>query len=129
MDHEVVYVVMEVRKVQASLVLLLEVDFDGACGGERDFFRRGGDGVLSFWCFSLEDSRVLSRSSHMAWSLAIFLDVLHSEKNHGGKIISKELVLVSLKLSFNGSWDSDGLFDTLRIKDEETVVGMTIERV
>ncbi|GJV07972.1 protein kinase, ATP binding site-containing protein [Tanacetum coccineum] len=34
----------------ASLVLLLEVDFDGACGGERDFFLRGGDGVVSSWC-------------------------------------------------------------------------------
>ncbi|GKD27603.1 hypothetical protein Tco_1233817 [Tanacetum coccineum] len=45
--HEVVYVVMEVLEVQASLVLLLEVDFDGACGGKRDFFRGGGDGVLS----------------------------------------------------------------------------------
>ncbi|GJQ90978.1 hypothetical protein Tco_0002117 [Tanacetum coccineum] len=37
-------------------VLLLEVDFDGACGGERDFFLGGGDGVLSFCCSSLKDS-------------------------------------------------------------------------
>ncbi|GJW42551.1 hypothetical protein Tco_0071350 [Tanacetum coccineum] len=39
-------------------VLLLEVDFDGAFGGERDLFLGGGDGVLSFWCSSLEDSRL-----------------------------------------------------------------------
>ncbi|GJT83074.1 hypothetical protein Tco_1057416 [Tanacetum coccineum] len=38
-------------------VLLLEVDFDGACGGKRDFFLGGGDVVLSFWYSSLEDSR------------------------------------------------------------------------
>ncbi|GKC64001.1 hypothetical protein Tco_1096599, partial [Tanacetum coccineum] len=35
--HEVVFVGMEVLEVQASLMLLLEEDFDGACGGERDF--------------------------------------------------------------------------------------------
>ncbi|GJU28779.1 hypothetical protein Tco_1172368 [Tanacetum coccineum] len=36
-------------------VLLLEMDFDGSCGGERDFFLGGGEGVLSFGCSSLED--------------------------------------------------------------------------
>ncbi|GJU65692.1 hypothetical protein Tco_1247527 [Tanacetum coccineum] len=40
---------------QLSMVEIL--DFDGAFGGERDFFRGGGDGVLSMWCSSLEDSR------------------------------------------------------------------------
>ncbi|GJU11047.1 hypothetical protein Tco_1133443 [Tanacetum coccineum] len=35
-----------------------EVDFDCTFGGERDFFLGGGDGVLSFWCSSLEDSRL-----------------------------------------------------------------------
>ncbi|GJX92888.1 hypothetical protein Tco_0347474 [Tanacetum coccineum] len=39
-------------------VLLLEIDFDGACGGERDFFLGGGEGVLSFGCSSLEDVRL-----------------------------------------------------------------------
>ncbi|GJR66600.1 hypothetical protein Tco_0012665 [Tanacetum coccineum] len=39
----------------------IEVDFDGACGGERDFFLGGGDGVLSFWCSSLEDERLRRR--------------------------------------------------------------------
>ncbi|GJW75506.1 hypothetical protein Tco_0134876 [Tanacetum coccineum] len=58
MGHEVIKFVVEVLEVQASLVLLLEVDFDGAFGGERDFFLGGGDGVLSFWCSSLEDSRL-----------------------------------------------------------------------
>ncbi|GJU79408.1 hypothetical protein Tco_1281773 [Tanacetum coccineum] len=36
-------------------VLLIEMDFDGACGGERDFFLGGGEGVLSFGCSSLDD--------------------------------------------------------------------------
>ncbi|GJY18479.1 hypothetical protein Tco_0389970 [Tanacetum coccineum] len=35
-----------------------EMDFDGACGGERDFFLGGGEGVLSFGCSSLEDVRL-----------------------------------------------------------------------
>ncbi|GJR82849.1 hypothetical protein Tco_0153634 [Tanacetum coccineum] len=39
-------------------VLLLEMDFDEACGSERDFFLGGGEGVLSFGCSSLEDVRV-----------------------------------------------------------------------
>nr|GFB47884.1 hypothetical protein [Tanacetum cinerariifolium] len=58
MGHLVISVVVEALVVQASLVLLLVVDFDGACDGERDFFLGGGDGVLSFWCSSLEDSRL-----------------------------------------------------------------------
>ncbi|GKC24071.1 hypothetical protein Tco_1026221, partial [Tanacetum coccineum] len=40
-------------------VILLEMDLDGACGGERDFFLGGGDVVLSFWCSSLEESRLI----------------------------------------------------------------------
>ncbi|GKD07911.1 hypothetical protein Tco_1187596 [Tanacetum coccineum] len=35
-----------------------EMDFDGACGGERDFFLGGGEGVLSFGCSSLKDVRL-----------------------------------------------------------------------
>ncbi|GJT30866.1 hypothetical protein Tco_0671177 [Tanacetum coccineum] len=46
--HLVIFVVVEV----------LEVDLDGACGGERDFFLGGGDGVFSFWCSLLKDSRL-----------------------------------------------------------------------
>ncbi|GJR42424.1 hypothetical protein Tco_1310527 [Tanacetum coccineum] len=53
--HEVVFIEEEVLEVQASLVLLREVDFDGECSCERDFPLRDGDGVLSFWCSSLED--------------------------------------------------------------------------
>ncbi|GJZ41003.1 hypothetical protein Tco_0587889 [Tanacetum coccineum] len=60
--YELVFVGVEVLEVQASLMLLLEVDFEGACGGERDFFRGGGEGVLSFWCFSLEDSRYVKKN-------------------------------------------------------------------
>ncbi|GJU29172.1 hypothetical protein Tco_1172761 [Tanacetum coccineum] len=37
-------------------VLLLEMDFDGASGGEGDFFLGGGEGVLSFGFSSLEDN-------------------------------------------------------------------------
>nr|GEW57563.1 retrovirus-related Pol polyprotein from transposon TNT 1-94 [Tanacetum cinerariifolium] len=37
---------------------VLEIDLDGACGGEMDFFLRGGEGVLSFSCSSLEDVRL-----------------------------------------------------------------------
>ncbi|GJR71055.1 hypothetical protein Tco_0083420 [Tanacetum coccineum] len=36
-------------------VLLLEMDFDGACGGEMYFFLGGGEGVLSLGCSSLQD--------------------------------------------------------------------------
>ncbi|GKF39207.1 hypothetical protein Tco_0119268 [Tanacetum coccineum] len=39
-------------------VLLLEMDFDGACGGERDLFLGCDEGVLSFGCSSLEDVRL-----------------------------------------------------------------------
>ncbi|GJV33901.1 hypothetical protein Tco_1394301 [Tanacetum coccineum] len=39
-------------------VLLLEIDFYGACGGESDFFLGGGKGVLLFGCSSLEDVRL-----------------------------------------------------------------------
>ncbi|GJR85580.1 hypothetical protein Tco_0209591 [Tanacetum coccineum] len=39
-------------------VLLLEMDFDGALGGEMDFFLGGGEGFLSFGCSSLEDVRL-----------------------------------------------------------------------
>ncbi|GKE77757.1 hypothetical protein Tco_1543877, partial [Tanacetum coccineum] len=54
MGYLVIFVVEEVLKC----VLLLEMDFDGACGGERDFFLGGGKGVLSFGCSSLEDVRL-----------------------------------------------------------------------
>ncbi|GKC11859.1 hypothetical protein Tco_1008641 [Tanacetum coccineum] len=46
--HEVIKFVVEVLEV-----LLLEVDLDGAFGGERDFYLGGGDDVLSFLCSSL----------------------------------------------------------------------------
>ncbi|GKD59546.1 hypothetical protein Tco_1297055 [Tanacetum coccineum] len=54
MDHLVIFVAEEVLEC----VLLLEIDFDGACGGERDFFLGGGEGVLSFGCSSLVDVRL-----------------------------------------------------------------------
>ncbi|GJV58574.1 hypothetical protein Tco_1459579 [Tanacetum coccineum] len=49
------YLVTFVVEEVLECVLLLEMDFDGACGGERDFFLGGGEGVLSFRCSSLED--------------------------------------------------------------------------
>ncbi|GJR67565.1 hypothetical protein Tco_0013630 [Tanacetum coccineum] len=52
-------IVVEVRLEEVlECVLLLEMDFDGACGGERDFFLRGGEGVLSFDFSSLKDVRL-----------------------------------------------------------------------
>ncbi|GKE68874.1 hypothetical protein Tco_1526946 [Tanacetum coccineum] len=39
-------------------VLLLDIDFDRACGGESAFFLGGGEGVLSFGCSSHEDVRL-----------------------------------------------------------------------
>ncbi|GJZ27164.1 hypothetical protein Tco_0571417 [Tanacetum coccineum] len=50
------FVVEEVLEILC--VLLLEMDFDEACGGERDFFLGGGEGVLLFGCSSLEDVRL-----------------------------------------------------------------------
>ncbi|GJU18033.1 hypothetical protein Tco_1145999 [Tanacetum coccineum] len=44
-------------------VLLLEMDFNEACGGERDFFLEGGEGVLSFGCSSLEDITILKTNT------------------------------------------------------------------
>ncbi|GJU86215.1 hypothetical protein Tco_1293761 [Tanacetum coccineum] len=41
---------------------LADMDFDGACGGERDFFLGGGEGVLSFGCSSLEDTSPVKRA-------------------------------------------------------------------
>ncbi|GKA32762.1 hypothetical protein Tco_0719129 [Tanacetum coccineum] len=52
------YLVTFVVEEVLECVLLLEMDFDGACGGERDFFLGGGEGVLSFGCSSLEDVRL-----------------------------------------------------------------------
>ncbi|GKD79645.1 hypothetical protein Tco_1342266 [Tanacetum coccineum] len=52
------YLVTFVVEEVLECVLLLEMDFDGACGGESDFFLGGGEGVLSFRCSSLEDVRL-----------------------------------------------------------------------
>ncbi|GJX54707.1 hypothetical protein Tco_0283076 [Tanacetum coccineum] len=43
---------------QLSMVLILEVDFDGAFSDERDLPIGDGDGVLTCWCSSLEDVRL-----------------------------------------------------------------------
>ncbi|GJW77242.1 hypothetical protein Tco_0138924 [Tanacetum coccineum] len=53
-------------------VLLLEVDFKGACGGQRDFSLGGGDEVLSFRFSSLDVSRLTCIRDHMR-ILAVFL--------------------------------------------------------
>ncbi|GKC16280.1 hypothetical protein Tco_1013062 [Tanacetum coccineum] len=44
------YLVTFVVEEVLECVLLLEMDFDGACGGERNFFLGGGEGVLSLGC-------------------------------------------------------------------------------
>nr|GEV93124.1 hypothetical protein [Tanacetum cinerariifolium] len=43
---------------EVECVLLLEMDFDGALSGKRDFFLEGGERVLSFNCSSFEDVRL-----------------------------------------------------------------------
>ena len=62
------------------------MDFDGACGGERDFFLRGGDGVFSFRCSSLEESR-LTKFECLTLILAGFLLKF-------GELVFEELVIV-----------------------------------
>ncbi|GJY43116.1 hypothetical protein Tco_0431329 [Tanacetum coccineum] len=62
LTHEDYWVTFVVEKV-LECVLLLEMDFDGACGRERDFFLGGGEGVISFGCISLEDALVRSSLS------------------------------------------------------------------
>ncbi|GJY47465.1 hypothetical protein Tco_0436528 [Tanacetum coccineum] len=57
LTHRGYLVTFVVEKV-LECVLLLEMDFDEACGGKRDFFLGGGEGVLSFRCSSLEDVRL-----------------------------------------------------------------------
>ncbi|GJT26212.1 hypothetical protein Tco_0906487 [Tanacetum coccineum] len=50
--------VVDLRHEVAVTDLIDSRWIDGACGGERDFFRGSGDGVLSLWYSSLEDSRL-----------------------------------------------------------------------
>ncbi|GJR55402.1 hypothetical protein Tco_1405923 [Tanacetum coccineum] len=72
--------------VRYVVVLLLEADFDGAFGGERDFFLGGGYDVLSFWCCSIEDSR-LTYVKYLTLILVVFLLKL-------GEFVLDELVMV-----------------------------------
>ncbi|GKC15558.1 hypothetical protein Tco_1012340 [Tanacetum coccineum] len=53
-------------------VLLLDVDFDGALGGEKDLSLGGGDGVLTSRFSSLEVSR-LTLIGDLMRILTIFL--------------------------------------------------------
>ncbi|GJV33544.1 hypothetical protein Tco_1393944 [Tanacetum coccineum] len=48
-SYLVIFVVVEVLEC----VLMLEMDFDRECSGERDFLLGGGEGVLSLGCSSL----------------------------------------------------------------------------
>nr|GEV78819.1 hypothetical protein [Tanacetum cinerariifolium] len=80
MGHEMIKFMVEVLEV-----LLLEVDFDAAFGGEMDFFLRVGDGVLSCSCSS-EDSR-LTYVEDLTFILVVFLLKL-------GEIVLDELVRV-----------------------------------
>ncbi|GJV27681.1 hypothetical protein Tco_1384129 [Tanacetum coccineum] len=65
---------------------VMEMDFDGACGGERDFFLGGGDGVFPFWCSSLEELR-LTKFEYLTLILAVFLLKF-------GEFVLDELVMV-----------------------------------
>ncbi|GJY52935.1 hypothetical protein Tco_0444599 [Tanacetum coccineum] len=103
--YKVVFVGMEVLEVQASL------------------------------CSPLDIQESCQEHSIRHRSIAILLDVIHSENNHGEefspfhlrtKIILKEFVWVFLALSFSGSWDSYGLFDMFRVMAKETLTEMTI---
>nr|GEV58578.1 alpha/beta hydrolases superfamily protein [Tanacetum cinerariifolium] len=57
-----------------------EMDFDGVCGGERDFFLGGEEGVLLFGCSSLEDN---SRKDGASLSLD---DVDEEDVNDGEQV-------------------------------------------
>ncbi|GJS57441.1 hypothetical protein Tco_0652225 [Tanacetum coccineum] len=46
LTHRGYFVTFVVEEV-LECILLLEMDFNGACGGERDFFLGGGEGFLS----------------------------------------------------------------------------------
>ncbi|GJT44463.1 hypothetical protein Tco_0953178 [Tanacetum coccineum] len=62
-------------------VLLLEMDFDEACGGERDFYLGGGDGVFSLRLTTFECLTLI---------LAVFLLKF-------GELVLEELVINSRK--------------------------------
>nr|GEU88749.1 hypothetical protein [Tanacetum cinerariifolium] len=71
LTHKGYFVTFVVEEV-LECVLLLEMDFDGACGGETDFFLGGGEGVLSFGCSSLEGVR-MTLVGYLTLILAVFL--------------------------------------------------------
>ncbi|GJR31338.1 hypothetical protein Tco_1107570 [Tanacetum coccineum] len=89
---------------------------------------------------TLESS--ISLISHLIFysrAIATFLEVLHSKKNRSNKIellldfetkvIMEKYVCISFKMTSSGSWNSDGLFKTLRIRTKESVIEMSVERV
>ncbi|GJZ90488.1 hypothetical protein Tco_0662415 [Tanacetum coccineum] len=82
----------------------LEVDLDGACGGERDFFLRGGDGVFTFWCSSLEDSSYVLE--HPSCLLLVIRHVL----------MNGEIPIVRSKLSEGGESDEDEVVNWARLE-------------
>ncbi|GKC92139.1 hypothetical protein Tco_1157581 [Tanacetum coccineum] len=157
MVEVVVDVQIRVVDVRNEVVLLLEVDFDGAFGGEKDFFRGGDDGVLSMLCSSLEDSSLPWMASHgdeqvicsSSFESTLNLkndnsssslddeeeedteDILSNEELPSfqlwTKIVSKECVNVSLELTLCDYWNGDGLFDKFRIRAEETATRVIIE--
>ncbi|GJX98451.1 ribonuclease H-like domain-containing protein [Tanacetum coccineum] len=51
LTHRGYFVTFVVEEV-LECILLLEMDFNGACGGERDFFLGGGEGFLSLELFT-----------------------------------------------------------------------------
>ncbi|GJZ04600.1 hypothetical protein Tco_0537875 [Tanacetum coccineum] len=97
-------------------VLLLEMDFDGACGSERDLFLGGGEGVLSFGCSSLKDVRSINglricfedviektgqNHGKRHGTFAFLYDFLHSINNHRAKEIFLEEEFPSFQVGTN----------------------------
>nr|GEW95037.1 hypothetical protein [Tanacetum cinerariifolium] len=127
------YLVIFVMEEVLECVLLIEMDFDGACGGERDFFLGGGEGVLLFGCFSLEDVR-LTQVGYLTLILAVFLLKF-------GEFVLDELVRLYVrnvkKMVFEGDdyklkvviWNGDVVFDEVMLRGKEITIRMIIKRV
>nr|GEV47130.1 hypothetical protein [Tanacetum cinerariifolium] len=105
------YLVTCVVEEVLECVLLLEMNFNGACSGERDFFLGGGKGVLSFGCSSLEDVR-LTYVGYLTLILVVFLLKI-------GEFVLDELVMNSRKDGASLSSDDK---DKEEVSDEEAIL-------
>ncbi|GKB20804.1 hypothetical protein Tco_0854727 [Tanacetum coccineum] len=110
-DHLVTFVVEEVLEC----VLLLDMDFDGACGGETNFFLGGGEGVLSFGCSSLED---------------IFLDyrVTLGFGSMGGLDLAFPIIRLSSQYGIHRELFQRGLIICIDLEDDVDISALTMEQ-